>query len=71
VNADPAVARVPEAARLPGAGAWIMVTIPGDFEGSDAISQRTSVVTDPAELTWLREVLALNAAGHDRDDDLD
>ncbi len=79
VNADPAVARVREAARLLGAGTWIMVTLPGDFEGaegdpvpgSDAIRQWTSVVTDPAELTWLREVLALNAAGDDQDDDLD
>lgn len=53
--------------------------LPGDFEGAegdpvpgdDAISQWTSVVTEPAELTWLREVLALNAAGDHQDDDLD
>jgi hypothetical protein len=78
VNADPGVVRIREAASLLGAGTWIMVTTPGGFEraegdpapGADAISQWTSVVTDTAELTWLREVLAVNAAG-DQGDGLD
>jgi hypothetical protein len=79
VNSDPAVVRVREAARLLGAGTWITVTSPAGSRapratqspGTDAISQWTSVVADPAELTWLREVLALNAAGDDQGDDLD
>ena len=77
VNADPAVVRIREAACLLGTEAWITVTMPGGFEGAegdpaprdDAISQWTSVVTEPAELTWLREVLALNAADNHQDDD--
>jgi hypothetical protein len=79
VNADPGVVRVREAARLLGTGAWITVTTPGGFEGAegdpepgeDAISQWTSVVTGPEELTWLREAFALNTIGReDVDDDL-
>jgi hypothetical protein len=76
VNTDPGVVRVREAARLLGTGAWIVATMPGDFEGAegdpvpgtDAISQWTSVVTEPAELTWLREAIALNAAGEHQND---
>jgi hypothetical protein len=60
--------------------AWITVTMPGGFEGAegdpapgeDAISQWTSVVTGPEELTWLAEALAMDTMGtEDPDDDLD
>lgn len=80
VNADPGVVRIREAASVLGPRAWITVTAPGGFEGAegdpepgeDAISQWTSVVTGPEELTWLTEALAVNAAGgEDPDDDLD
>ncbi len=71
LHAEPAVRRFRDAAELVGDDVWITVTIPGDFEGAkgdpvpgaDAIQQWTSVVLHPAELTWLREMLALNAAG--------
>jgi hypothetical protein len=40
--------------------------------GEDAISQWTSVVTGPEELTWLTEALAMNTMGGGGDpDDLD
>ncbi|MGH3192536.1 MAG: hypothetical protein ACRDPY_39830 [Streptosporangiaceae bacterium] len=80
VNADPGVVRIREAARLLGTRAWIRVTTPGGFEGAegdpapgeDAISQWTSVVTRPEELTWLIEALALNVMGTEgADDELD
>lgn len=70
LHAEPGVRRVRGAAELVGDDVWIAVTIPGDFEGAegdpapgaDAIQQWTSVVLHPVELTWLREMLALNAA---------
>jgi len=79
VNADPGVVRIREAARLLGARAWFTVTTPGGFEGAegdpasgdDAISQWTSVVADPEELTWLIEALAMNTMGDEDPDDLD
>lgn len=79
VNADPGVVRIREAARLLGTRAWITVTTPGGFEGAegdpapgdDAISQWTSVVTGPGELTWLSEALAMNTLGSEDADDLD
>jgi hypothetical protein len=63
-----------------GTRAWITVTTPGGFAGAegdpapgvDAISQWTSVVTGPEELTWLAEALAMDTTGtEDSDDDLD
>ena len=45
------------------------MTVPGGFRGaersigSDVIRQWTSVVTDAGELRWVKEMLALNAAG--------
>jgi hypothetical protein len=77
VNADPGVVRIREAACLLGTRAWIMVTTPGGFEGAegdpapgeDAISQWTSVVTRPEELTWFNEALALNVMGTEDPDD--
>ena len=71
LRTEPGVRRVRDAAELVGDDVWITVTIPGDFEGAegdpvpgaDAIQQWTSVVLHPVELTWLREMLALNAAG--------
>jgi hypothetical protein len=79
LNADPGVVRIREAARVLGTRAWITVTRPGGFEGAegdpesgeDAISQWTSVVTGPEELTWLTEALAMNTAGSEDPDDLD
>jgi hypothetical protein len=80
VNADPGVVRIRDAARLLGARTWITVATPGSFEGAegdpapgeDAISQWTSVVTGPEELTWLTEALAMNTIGsEDPDGDLD
>jgi hypothetical protein len=79
VNADPGVVRIREAARTVGTRAWITVTTPGGFEGAegdpapgeDAISQWTSVVTGPEELTWLTEALAMNTVGTEDPDDLD
>ena len=71
LHAEPGVRRFRDAAELVGDDVWITATIPGDFEGAegdpvpgaDAIQQWTSVVLHPVELTWLREMLALNAAG--------
>ncbi|MGH3221422.1 MAG: hypothetical protein ACRDPY_22465 [Streptosporangiaceae bacterium] len=68
LHTEPGVRRVRDAAELVGDDVWITVTIPGDFEGAegdpapgiDAIQQWTSVVLHPVELTWLREMLALN-----------
>ena len=63
-----------------GTRVWITVTTAGGFEGAegdpepgeDAISQWTSVVTAPEDLTWLAEALAVNTTGADsQDDDLD
>jgi hypothetical protein len=79
VNTDPGVVRIREAARTVGTRAWITVTTPGGFEGAegdpapgeDAISQWTSVVTGPEELTWLTEALAMNTVGTEDPDDLD
>jgi hypothetical protein len=79
VNADPGVVRIREAARVLGTRAWVTVTTPGGFEGAegdpapgeDAISQWTSVVTGPEELTWLTEALAMNTMGREDPDDLD
>ena len=76
VNADPGVVRIREAARVLGTRTWIAVTTPGGLEGAegdpapgdDAISQWTSVVADPEELTWVREMLTLNAADREADD---
>jgi len=80
---DPKVRRLRDAATLLGEDIWIAVTLPGDFEGAEgdpiegeqAIVQWTTVVLHEDELTWLREVLALNSAhdedDHDEDDDLD
>src|SRR5439155_13160406 len=70
LHAEPGVRRFRDAAELVGDDVWITVTIPGDFEGAegdpvpgvDAIQQWTSVVLHPVELTWLREMLALNVA---------
>ena len=40
--------------------------------GDDAISQWTSVVTGPEELTWLAEAVAMNSVGsEDIGEDLD
>jgi hypothetical protein len=71
LHIEPGVRRIRNAAELTGDDVWITVTIPGDFEGAegdrapdvDAIGQWASVVLHPVELTWLREMLALNAAG--------
>jgi hypothetical protein len=79
VNADPGVVRIREAASAVGTRAWITVTTPGGFEGAegdpapgeDAISQWTSVVTGPEELTWLTEALAMNTTGSEDPDGLD
>ncbi len=79
VNADPGVVRIREATALVGTRAWITVTTPGGFDGAegdpapgdDAISQWTSVVTSPDELTWLIEALAMNTVGSEDTDDLD
>ncbi len=82
LNLDPQVQRIRAASTALGDNVWIAVTLPGDFEGAegdpepgeDAITQWTSVALDAGELVWLREVLALNAAGDDdtgEDDDLD
>jgi hypothetical protein len=79
VNADPGVVRIREAARVLGTRTWIAVTTPGGFEGAegdpapgdDAISQWTSVVADPEELTWPTEALAMNTMGSEDPDDLD
>jgi len=51
-------------------------TSPGDFEGAesdptpevDAIQQWASVVLHPVELTWVREMLTLNASDREADD---
>jgi len=69
LHAEPGVRRVRAAADLTGGDVWITVTISGDFEGAqgdpalgvDAIGQWTSVVTDPVELDWVKEMLELNA----------
>jgi hypothetical protein len=80
VNADSGVARIRDAASVLGTRAWITVTTPGGFEGAegdpepgeDAISQWTSIVTGPEELTWLAGALAVNTMDtDDPDDDLD
>ncbi|HEY6315151.1 MAG TPA: hypothetical protein VIY52_30710 [Streptosporangiaceae bacterium] len=71
LHAEPGVRRVRDAARLLGEEVWICVTIPGGFEGAegdpgpgeDVILQWTSVVTDPGELHWAKEMLVMNAAG--------
>jgi hypothetical protein len=71
LHAEPGVCRVRDAAGLLGDDVWICATIPGDFEGSegdpapdgDVIRQWASVVTDAGELRWVKEMLALNAAG--------
>jgi hypothetical protein len=70
LHTEPGVRRVRDAAELVGDDVWITVTTPGDFEGAegdptpgvDAIQQWASVVAHPAELTWVREMLALNAS---------
>jgi hypothetical protein len=77
VNADPGVTRIRDAARVLGTSAWITVTMPGGFEGAegdpepggDAISQWTSVVTGPEELTWLAGALAMDAMGTEDPDE--
>jgi hypothetical protein len=43
----------------------------GPSSGTTAISQWTSVVADPEELTWLIEALAMNTMGSEDPDDLD
>lgn len=71
LHAEPGVRGVREAADLLGDDVWICVTIPGGFEGSegdpspgdDVIRQWTSMVADAGELGWVKEMLALNAAG--------
>jgi hypothetical protein len=71
LHAEPGVCRVRDAAGLLGDDVWICATIPGDFEGSegdpapdgDVIRQWASGVTDAGELRWVKEMLALNAAG--------
>ena len=76
LHIEPGVRRVRDAAELVGDDVWITVTIPGDFKGAegdptpgvDAIQQWASVVAHPAELTWVREMLALNAADREADD---
>ncbi len=73
LHAEPGVRRVRDAAGLLGDDVWICVTIPGDFEGSeddptpgdDVIRQWTSVVTGAGELSWVKQMLALNAAGNE------
>ena len=73
LHGEPGVRRVRDAAGLLGDDVWIYVTTPGDFEGSegdpapgeDVIGQWTSVVTDAGELRWVKEMLALNAAGNE------
>lgn len=70
-GAEPGLRRVRDAASLLGDDVWICVTVPGGLEGAegdpapgeDVIRQWTSVVTDAGELRWLKEMLALNAAG--------
>src|SRR4029453_16463174 len=67
----PGARAVRAAPSLLGDDVWICVTVPGGFEGAegdpapgeDVIRQWTSVVTDAGELRWLKEMLALNAAG--------
>ncbi len=80
ITFDPKVRQLCDAANLLAEDIWITVTLPGDFEGAEgdptqgeeAIVQWTSVVLHADELEWLREVLALNAAHDDEDDeDLD
>jgi hypothetical protein len=69
----PGVRRIRDAAELTGDNVWITVTVPGDFQGAqgdpapgaEAIRQWTSVVLHAVELTWLREMLALNSAGEE------
>ncbi len=76
LRTEPGVRRVRDAAELVGDDVWITVTSPGDFEGAesdptpgvDAIQQWASVVLHPVELTWVREMLALNAADREADD---
>ena len=71
LHAEPGVRRVRDTTSLLGDDVWICVTVPGGFEGAegdpapgeDIIRQWTSVVTDAGELRWLKEMLALNAAG--------
>jgi hypothetical protein len=76
LRTEPGVRRVRDAAELVGDDVWITVTSPGDFEGAesdptpevDAIQQWASVVLHPVELTWVREMLALNASDREADD---
>jgi hypothetical protein len=75
---EPTVARLRAAAAALGEDLWIAVRLPGDYDGADdapeadtAITRWTTVVLHPDELGWLREALALNAAGDEQTDDED
>jgi len=79
LHAEPGVQRIRQAAERLADDIWIYVTLPGDFEGAegdpvageDVIEQWTSVVITPDELTWLRQMLALNASEDERWAELD
>jgi hypothetical protein len=69
LNLDPTVVRLRAAAALLGEDIWIAVKLPGEYDGDDdldddaAIRRWTTTALYPDELGWLREALALNAAG--------
>ncbi len=72
---DPDVTRLRAAAAALGEDLWVTVRLPGGYEGDNelpdagaAVSRWTSVVLHPDELGWLREALALNAAGGEDDE---
>ncbi len=73
---DPEVTRLRTAAAALGEDLCIVVRLPGGYEGDNelpdaatAISRCTTVVLHPDEFGWLREALALNAAGREDGDE--
>ena len=76
LHTGPGVVQLRDVAALTTGSVWITATIPGDFAGAEAdptpgedvVTQWTSMVAGPEEVTWPREMLAVNATGNDAEE---